>query len=130
MRDVATLVWVVLLVIGVISSMVASARRRMNALPPRGAPIPPPAAPAAQVPQPQAPLRQQLVQQMKHVAGRLPAPAGAATGAPAAPAPPAVAGRAPARRRLFPGRQGLAGAVIAAEVLGKPRALRDEYFGS
>jgi hypothetical protein len=129
MRDVATLVWVVLLVIGVISSMVASARRRMNALPPRGAPIPPPAVPAAQAPPPQAPLRQQLVQQMKQVAGRQPVvPAGAATSAPAAVG--ASAGRAPARRRLFPGRQGVAGAVIAAEVLGKPRALRDEYFGS
>ncbi len=128
MRDVATLVWVVLLVIGVISSMVASARRRMNALPPRAAPLTPPAPPglpSAQAPPLQAQLRQQLVQPIKQVPVRPAAPA-----APPASAPRPAAARAPAGRRLFPGRQGLAGAVIAAEVLGKPRALRDEYFGS
>jgi hypothetical protein len=125
MRDVATLVWVVLLVIGVISSMVASARRRMNALPPRGAPSARPSVPPAQAPQPQAQARQQfVVQPMRQVPVR-PAPASA----PTAPSP-SPAARAPSRRRLFPGRQGLVSAVIAAEVLGKPRALRDEYFGS
>jgi hypothetical protein len=125
MRDVATLVWVVLLVIGVVSSMVASARRRMNALPPRGAPPAPPGAPRAQGPQPQAQLRQELVAQMRQIPVRPAAP----TAPPTSP-PPSVTARAPSRRRLFPGRQGLVGAVIAAEVLGKPRALRDEYFGS
>jgi hypothetical protein len=127
MRDVATLVWVVLLVIGVISSMVASVRRRMNALPPRGAQSAPPGVPPAQAPQPQAQLRQQVVAPpMRQVPVRPSAPAPAPTAA----APPSVAARAPSRRRLFPGRRGLVSAVIAAEVLGKPRALRDEYFGS
>jgi hypothetical protein len=126
MRDVATLVWVVLLVIGVISSMVASVRRRMNALPPRSAPSAPAGVPPAQAPQPQAQTRQQVVvQQMRQVPVRPTAPA-----APPTSAPPSAGARAPSRRRLFPGRQGLVRAVIAAEVLGKPRALRDEYFGS
>jgi hypothetical protein len=129
MRDVATLVWVVLLVIGVVSSMVASVRRRMNALPPRGWAPSPPGVPPAQAPQ----LGQQLVQQMKQVPGRPAGPPVAATSAAAAAATapaPTVSAPAPRRRRLFPGGQGLVSAVIAAEVLGKPRALRDEYFGS
>lgn len=139
MRDVATLVWVVLLVIGVISSMVASVRRRMNAqpIPSQGAP-PPPAA----VQQLQQQPREQLVAQMKQVSPRPAAPAPPAPpaapgrGAPA-PSPPAArtpAPSAPARvsaaRGLFPGRRALVRAVIAAEVLGKPRALNDEYFRS
>jgi hypothetical protein len=126
MRDIATLVWVVLILIGVISSMVASVRRRMNALPPRGAPLAspaPPGVPPSQAPPLQAQLRQQLVQQMKQVPVR---PAAPATPPASAPRPAAV--RAPALRRFFPGRQGLVGAVIAAEVLGKPRALSDEYL--
>jgi hypothetical protein len=111
MRDVATLVWVVLLLVGVISSMIASVRRRMNALPPRGAPAAPPSAPPVQTPQ-------------------LRPPRPAAPAAPPASAPRTVPTHVTARRRLFPGPQGLAGAVIAAEVLGKPRALNDEYFHS
>jgi hypothetical protein len=38
-------------------------------------------------------------------------------------------GETPRRpRRFFAGRRGIVQAVIAAEVLGKPRALGDEYF--
>jgi len=46
----------------------------------------------------------------------------------AGPAAPMVFEAPPQRPRLFEGRGDLVRAVIAAEVLGKPRALSDEPF--
>jgi hypothetical protein len=44
---------------------------------------------------------------------------------------PAVPSEPPkAARRLFADRREIVRAVIAAEVLGKPRALSDEYWGA
>ena len=127
MHDVGTFVWVVLVVIGVVSSIVSNARRRGSVSPIRDA-------------QPQA-IRIGRVSGQPAV-GR-PVANAAPVSAPAAPvtkvrrpSPPRVAPQSeqgleafhPVHRRaprLFGGRGALARAVIAAEVLGKPLALRD-----
>lgn len=126
MREVGTLVWVVLLVIGVIGSMVSSVRRQ--------------AAAGAQAPRPQAPpataaaAQQRLVQALQ---ARAQAPASSSRPPPPRPTPPRPAsaphGEPPAaahkarQRSFFGSRPELVRAVIAAEVLGKPRGLHDEY---
>lgn len=119
MRDVGTIVWVVFILIGVASSMVKSVRRQAAtagaAAPPgprpvqAGVPLPDLAQPLAPAPRPAAPSPER----------RRSAPPPAA----AAPASTAASPRA----RLFGGRSDLVRAVIAVEVLGKPRALGDEY---
>jgi hypothetical protein len=127
-RDVGFLVWVVLLFVGVVGSIVSSIRKktqqapgRRGVVPRRVASIPPPVGPSiapgsfAQVP---APLRTRA--------------------APSKPLPPPKAGVPPAAeafshggarppKRFFSTGKDLARAVIAAEVLGKPRGLADEY---
>lgn len=130
MRDVGILVWVGLLIVGVVGSMVSSLRRQAQVRPmPAKLPewarqigatvpqaVPPPAPPAAPGPR-AAPAR---------------APSPKRT-----PPPPSVQEPAhhlleePHKRapRLFGSRRELVRAVIAAEVLGKPRAFSDEYFG-
>ncbi|MBV9263152.1 MAG: hypothetical protein JO324_02450 [Candidatus Eremiobacteraeota bacterium] len=113
MRDVATLVWVVLIIVGVVSSMISSVRRQVRAMPrrPRSRSLP---------------LR---------MAGPQPATIQAAPSVPIRPrpAPPpaqtAVALHVPeaARsRKLFGSKRDVVRAVISAEVFGKPRALRGE----
>jgi len=123
MREVGTLVWVVLIIVGVVGSMISSVRRQLRAqqspapaarqyqrtpppgqqsrpaplAPPPGRPVPPPR------PQPATPVETTPQEDPR--------------GAPAA-----------SRRRLFPQKDELVRAVIAAEVLGKPRALSDEYL--
>jgi hypothetical protein len=128
MRDVGILVWVVLLVIGVIGSMVSSARRQVAA----GAQAPRPQRPPA----PAATAQQRLAQALQ---ARVQAPASSPRPPQPRPAPPrpvsaphseppAVPPAHRARQRSFFGtRPELVRAVIAAEVLGKPRGLHDEY---
>jgi predicted lipid-binding transport protein (Tim44 family) len=124
MRDIGILVWVALLIVGVVGSMVSRIRglRQMQSqrvqAPQRTQP-PPPARPqpfVVRAPQPAAP-----------VAG--PAPVRRPAPAPQQVAPETV-GAAPAARktprRLFSDRGDLVRAVIASEVLGKPRAFDDE----
>lgn len=148
MRDVGILVWVGLLIIGVVSSVVSSLRRQTQSLPQRaaGAPQPQPSSP---VPQPPPEWLGQVVAQMPPGARvvRVVRPPKAGAPAPAPPPSPAASalrervtdnasaglGQTPGHeatkgRRFFGGRSGLVRAVIAAEVLGKPRALSDEYF--
>ena len=121
MRDVGVLVWVTFLIVGVIGSMVSSLRksqtqRRSQPVPPQWvqrftAAVAPPAAPPAR-PAPAKPAP-------------APPPKPAAASAPEHPLP------WPERRavrRLFAGKSDLVRAVIAAEVLGKPRGLSDEYL--
>ena len=130
MRDLGTLVWVVLVFVGVVSSMISTIRKQAQAqrpsrsqalsypgtvryaAPPRPAAAPRPTAvpepvPPPPVPPPPAPLAARLE----------PRP-------PIHPPEEARAKRVP----LFAGRGRLVRAVIAAEVLGKPRGLRDEHF--
>jgi len=118
MRDVGTLVWVVLIVIGVVSSMISSVRRQVQAQrrPMPAAPRPTPAA-VRFAPDVRAEPRVHAPQEAR------PAPR-----AEAGPAAPMVFEAPPQRPRLFEGRGDLVRAVIAAEVLGKPRALSDEPF--
>jgi hypothetical protein len=124
MRDVGILVWVGLLVIGVIGSMVSSARRQ--------------AAGGAQAPRPQVPPAPGAAAQQRLVAAlqaRVVAPASVPRPPQARPAPPrpvsaprAEPPAAPAPHSAFFGTgPELVRAVIAAEVLGKPRGLYDEY---
>ena len=127
MHDVGTFVWVVLVVIGVISSIVSNARRRVSVSPALAA-------------QPQ-PVRAGVVSAQATavrpvpVSAPVPAPAVQATQV-RRPPPPRVAPQPElgleafqaARRRaprFFAGRGTLVRAVIAAELLGKPLALRD-----
>jgi soluble lytic murein transglycosylase-like protein len=125
-REIGAVVWVLLLVIGVVGSMVSSIRRQRGAsaaAPPRPNP--------ARIPQSFASVQTVRVQPQA-------APTRVPQAAPAPPPRPAAAARTvrppaadlPARKPAAAGRFGnrsdLVRAVIAAEVLGKPRALRDE----
>jgi hypothetical protein len=131
MRDVGILVWVVFLVIGVIGSMVSSVRRQAAAgtqpkpvpqwKPPSG---PPPAATAPQrlIGVPQTRVQVPAARPLPSPAPRAQtAPQARPTAPPPSPTPPASG------RRLFGSGSELVRAVIAAEVLGKPRGLHDEY---
>lgn len=124
MRDLGTLVWVVLVFVGVVSSMVSTIRKQAQAqrpaagsAPPREprrvrfvVPAPPTAAPQSVAPSPVAPAK--------------PPPARPEPRPLVHPAEEPRAKRAP----FFAGKGQLVRAVIAAEVLGKPRGLRDEHF--
>ncbi len=115
MRDLGTLVWVVLVFIGVVSSMVSTIRKQaQRPQRPPGRPQPPRHLPSIPPPVP------------------LPQPAPAPKRPPAArPEPlPLHPAEEPRARRASPfaGKAQLVRAVIAAEVLGKPRGLRDEHF--
>ncbi len=187
MRDVGILIWVVFLIVGVVGSMVSSARRQVAArAESKSAPVPPQWQPSQGQPPPQgqpspqgarvtsfvvpvtqggtassarsallrqlsesqgqgdSAARQRLVQTLlAQVQGQAPA-AAPPPPAPAPPAPPrppppkpapalraepAGAPEAPRlrQRSLFGTGPELVRAVIAAEVLGKPRGLNDEY---
>jgi hypothetical protein len=127
MRDIGILVWFVLLFVGVIGSMVSRIRsqRRMETQPKQ---TPQRLQPRRAQPQP-VPTMQPPLQSPKPAALR--SPSGPPSSPPAQGAPDTVLGVAPARRnavrRLFGDRRDLVRAVIAAEVLGKPRGLGDEY---
>ncbi|HYL26850.1 MAG TPA: hypothetical protein VEW74_03385 [Candidatus Nitrosotalea sp.] len=122
MRDIGILVWVALLVIGVTGSMISSVRRQMQAAQQGRSPgrpvrrqqiaLPATATPASP-PQPQPPSRPKVRQQ--------PAP----SQAPEMHLPRRERGRFNAR--FFANKRSLVQSVIAAEVLGKPRAFNDEY---
>jgi len=131
MRDVGVIIWVALLFIGVVGSMISSLRRQT---PSREAPsMPIERSQSVELPGP-IELPPQL-RRFAVAAPPRPAPQRKPAQVAVAPvaAPPAVAAPAaehlePARirRRLFSDRRDLVRAVIGAEVLGKPRALRDE----
>lgn len=140
MRDIGILVWVVFLVVGVIGSMVSSIRRQAQAAqsqarnPASSAPSAPARrAVAYQVASPQEGFVRVLQSTLQQTSQPLPRPTAprpppAPKPPPAAPAPVHAAEppHPPPGRRLFGNRRDLVRAVIAAEVLGKPRALRDE----
>jgi hypothetical protein len=125
-RDVGILVWVGLLMIGVVGSMISSLRRQIQAQAEREQ-RPRPVRPqsAAQ------PARFRLDPAPKRVSPTV-VPPRAPSASPSPAAPPAeLPGATHAVRvkhRLFAGRGEIVRAVIAAEILGKPRGLNDEYF--
>lgn len=133
MRDVGVIIWVALLFIGVVGSMISSLRRQMPSSPaPPSMPmeLPGPVEFPSPVELPPELRRFVVTASPRPAPQRKPAPVAAAPVAP----PPTVAAPAgehfePARirRRLFSDRHDLVRGVIAAEVLGKPRALHDEY---
>jgi hypothetical protein len=132
MRDTFLLLWVGFLVIGVVGSIVSSMRKQIAAKeaarqPARRIPAqlqPPPgqlpqriAQAAAPVRQVAAPVRKPVVTPPKQTAASWPEHHELSS--------PRAESRG---RRVFGSRKAIVQAVIAAEVLGKPRALRDEYF--
>ena len=152
MHDVGTFVWVVLVVIGVVSSIVSNARKRGAPVPgvqPRP-PVQPPQRQAQQAASPSlaAPLPPGLtladLAQAARAAASAPQPAApqpAPVPRPVRIRPPATSPQPlpgaehtldvfrPARRRgphMFQGRGALVRAVVGAEILGKPLALRDD----
>ncbi|MEO6834511.1 MAG: hypothetical protein ABI231_01200 [Candidatus Tumulicola sp.] len=149
MRDIGAILWVLIVIVGVVSSIVSNARKQAaTAQPPQKLP-PQPSRP--QPPQPSRPQPPRAVTFGAPAAAPVPAPAATAPAAPLKarrvapqpkPAPATAPDRAeffpahetahpgrPPRGRLFRDRRSLVRAVIAAEVLGKPHALRDEYVG-
>jgi hypothetical protein len=164
MRDIGTLIWVAVVILGIVSSMRSSMRRQRQAS--QAAPASPqPAQPSAGAPAQQrivltdADARQRLLeilQQQAQASGRpgpppamvqrvtsptRPAPGGvvppqpqpAPAPLPSAPTPAAQAPRRPEEPRrsreaaIFHTGPSIVRAIIAAEVLGKPRAFNDEY---
>jgi hypothetical protein len=138
MRDIGILVWVALLLVGVGGSMLSRIRslRRLQTQqmqsPQRAQPPPVPTMPWPLQPQP-------FVSRPAHPLAPAPRPA------PQRPPPQRPPVQAPrhvkpdtaraagatatkAVKRLFGDRSDLIRAVIAAEVLGKPRAFGDEYL--
>jgi hypothetical protein len=142
MRDTFLLLWVAFLIIGVAGSIVSSIRKQIQAAgPPRERPVPA----QWQSPKPQQAARRVLIAaQAPRVVPQAAPPrapvrpnAAVAPKAPVAPVPPphtdfptAHTGPKGAAARLFRHRSAIVQAVIAAEVLGKPRAFNDEYFGA
>lgn len=154
MRDLGILIWVVFLIVGVVGSMVSSARRQLAAKQPEHRELSfvvrqPSDSARADVPAPRDAGEQHgLVEALQAVQARAQAPAGsprllpvrsaaprpvAPRAAPPRPAPaprnepPAAPAQRARRRSPFGTGSELVRAVIAAEVLGKPRGLNDEY---
>jgi hypothetical protein len=137
MRDIGILVWVALLFIGVVGSMISSLRRQTQVQAPQLPPEPP---------LPRGPVPSWMKDLVVQAPSAFPSPPHAAAPAPppvrvvarptpvARPVEPpheAVAGHPAMRlraRKVFGAKRGVVRAVIAAEVLGKPRGLSDEYF--
>ncbi len=125
---VDTLIWIVLLLIGAIGSIASNARKASRAgekvqARPTGVvqrPVPPQSVPRSVVvtvaPPPPAPT---IVPRPRPVAARPPPPSAAP--APAAPVPHGTA----AFRGMFE-RGNLVRAIVAAEVLGPPKSLREQ----
>ncbi len=142
MHEVGLIVWVVLLVVGVTSS-IASSIRKASAAQQRPGPGPGPVTPPPRQStvkelvaalQAQAQAQAQAAQpQARQAPAPRPAPppakAAAARAAPPdqLPWPVAPVPRSSAHR-LFAGRGDAVRGIIAAEILGSPRGLRDEPF--
>lgn len=128
MRDIGGLVWIVFVLFAVVSSIVKSARRS------RGVPAPARSTQLiaqfhqqAQVVTPPQPVAQpQPVAPPQPAAQPIPPPPQIVR-TPQPPAPRVVAPAQPQQRPgFFAGRGALVRGIVAAEVLGKPLALRDE----
>lgn len=131
MRDIGILVWVAFLIVGVVGSIVSSIRKQIAKQQAVGQPL-------RRIPAQWQPPPGQLPQWVQQIAAQV-APPRAVAAPPVAPKPapppPAVVdhphelpGASRGTRRLFRDRKAIVQAVIAAEVFGKPRGLRDEYL--
>ena len=130
MREIGVVIWVVLLIVGVIGSMTSTLRKQRQAQATQRPARPRPPLPVAlQRLAPQAALAEPAgAAPSRAMPSRAvpPSPSRAAAAASHAPEPAAKPERI--GRRLFGNRGDLVRAVIAAEVLGKPRGLSDEYL--
>jgi|SRR5580700_4699095 hypothetical protein len=129
MREIGVVIWVVLLIVGVIGSMTSSLRKqRQERATPRPRPRPPLPAALQRLAMQAAPAEPAPATSSRATPSRAapPSPSRAAGTTPHAPEPAAKPERI--GRRLFGNRGDLVRAVIAAEVLGKPRGLSDEYL--
>ncbi|MFY9663906.1 MAG: hypothetical protein WAK19_05585 [Candidatus Cybelea sp.] len=132
MRDIGILIWVALLIVGVVGSMtsrIRSLRQAQGQRAPQPSPVPRP----MQTSQRTQPFSAQMARPAatpSRTASTRPVPARQPAAAPSRvgpdPAQAAHPGTRTAARRLFGDRRDLVRAVIAAEVLGKPRAFSDE----
>ncbi|MGB6600395.1 MAG: hypothetical protein WBE77_04865 [Candidatus Cybelea sp.] len=132
MRDIGILIWVALLIVGVVGSMTSRIRslrqiqaqrapQRMQASQPTPAPQRTQPFSAQVVQAPATPARPVPVRTMP---AKRPAPPPRSVGSDTVQA--VRPGASTAAKRLFGDRRDLVRAVIAAEVLGKPRAFGDE----
>jgi hypothetical protein len=147
MREIGLLIWIVLLFVGVISSILSTVRKAAAARPSAPSvfrtassePVTPPPREAT-VRELVAALQAQARAQAAPPPAQ-PAPASAPAPPPRPrPAPPIRQAQAPElhawptsphrakRRRLFSGKNDVVRGIVAAEVLGSPRGLRDEPF--
>jgi hypothetical protein len=130
MHDFGVLIWILLLIIGMVSSIRRSAQRQRPGPPQALRPMPPPQMPpqAARMPQPvripQA-AAPPLLQPAQPAPAPVPPPIVAAP--PLAPHQPAHVARigSGAIRGMFGGSATLVRAIVASEVLGPPLALRE-----
>jgi hypothetical protein len=130
MRDIGAIVWVILVVVGVISSIVSNARKQAaGARPPQAPRQPPPQMPRPQVPRPSeqrpSPASQPAVSVASAPAPSRPKARPVRPPPPEVPAFPETHPQVHRRRRLLGDRASIVRGVIAAEILGKPLALRD-----
>jgi len=139
MRDIGGLIWVIIVVIGVISSIVKNAKRaaaQREAARPRMAAQPQPAQPAPilQVAKPSQPLGQiaivpPIIVPPAPPARRVKAPVVAAQGHLAAERSAGTGAGSPIRG-MFGNGTALVRAVIAAEVLGLPKSQQEHSIWS
>jgi hypothetical protein len=140
-RDIGVFIWIVLLLVGVIGSMVSSVRRQLKAAQPHPSQRPAPPQTVQKNQQEPAAWLARITEQLQAAAVPPQAPAAPrrAVGprpAPPKPAPPPLPAHhewpsspSPGKRlarELFGSKNGVVRSMIAAEVLGKPKALRDE----
>jgi hypothetical protein len=132
-HDLGTLVWVILVVIGVISSMVKNARkmtRQPAGASPSARPAPPPVAAPPPVPAPRPVHAQAFAMPPVIPPNPVPAPSAASTTR-REPQPIAVhaVGTSPIRG-MFEGPATLVRAIVAAEVLGPPKSMQEQSIWS
>jgi hypothetical protein len=136
MHDVGAIIWLILVLIGVISSVRKNARRaaqQRSGTPPPGGMRPPPAP----VPVIAQPVRAQAFAAPPAVVPP-PVPAPTVAPAPAAVAPPAAPVTLPSEanvrpelfRGMFEGPATLVRAIVAAEVLGPPKSMQEQTIWS
>ncbi|MBV8375012.1 MAG: hypothetical protein JO302_05840 [Candidatus Eremiobacteraeota bacterium] len=144
MHDIGGLIWIVLVIVGVITSIVQSSRRSISQRTVSRYQTAAPPQPLTATSQPAAQIRPELIAELENIIRQSQQPARPGVPppsppkpppAPPPPAPPPVpqprampSAPPPRAARVFGGdRSSLVRAVIAAEVLGKPLALRNEY---
>ena len=123
---VETLIWIALLLIGAIGSLASNARKAAATRGPAAQPVVPPRAQPVNVtlfppPRPAPPI---VVSRPRPVAAQTPPPA-----SPPVPPPHPVPHGTSAFRGMFE-RGNLVRAVVAAEVLGPPKALQEQSIWS